>query len=307
MKSSGFLLGCVAAWLVALPLAAFACDIELKPVALDVKLRDGSQLKVKPVHRGIRVHSRLGGEMDLFWATLKEMDFKAGEKAAVVQFGNGDRLTVAVGQAAVEVDSALGRLKVPLSEIEKIVVTVVESGRQNVALDKPVHGDDGASHGKGLAKHVTDGDPETHAKPPASSFDYRIDLQNGAAVSYCIDEIHINWGRFGDQFKGVRQTGGEGWASGSWPGEYVTSYAVQYRKHGEQDWREVHQFQGRPVNEDADGVEVRKEPAKSAGCSSESETLLKGLNLRGVAQLRIRAKGSHWIGLYELKAYGWEE
>ena len=50
-----------------------------------------------------------------------------------------------------------------------------------------------------------------------------------------------------------------------------------------------------------------KQPAKDEGCSSESITNIQGLQLERVAELRVRAKGSHWIGLYELEAHGFRE
>jgi hypothetical protein len=174
-------------------------------------------------------------------------------------------------------------------------------------MGKPVHGQAGGPNGMESAKHVTDGDPSTHAKPPASNFEYRIDLQDGANVSYAIEQIAINWGCYGDRFIGVRKQGEEKWASGAWPGEYVTSYKVEYRKVEQDNWEAVHQFSGRPVDENAAGVDVIKLPAKNAGCSSESFTILKDLDLHGVAELRISAIGGHWIGLFELEAMGHRE
>jgi len=280
---------------------------EAPKIRLGFHLGDGSQLMAAPVLPTLAVRSRLGGVMELKWSALDEVSFEAGPEALVARFSSGDRLTAALTADALEVDCLLGRLSIPAASVRSIRVDVMGGAARNVALGKPVHGADGASHGQGLARHLTDGDPATHAKPPASAFDYRIDLQAGAEASYGIEEIVIDWGHFGDQFLGVREQGGGNWSGGAWPGEYVTSYTVEYRRLNEEDWRPVHEFKGRPVDEKAEGVLVEKRPTQKAGCSSESVTRLQGLRLRGVAELRIRATGGHWIGLFELEALGWQE
>jgi len=284
--------------------AADAREQHVSRTTLEISLKDGSHLKSSPVDDSIRISSSLGGDMALRWVMLKQVNLEAGRAGALVEFENGDRLTVAVGVADLEVDCVLGRVKVPVHAIQKIVVSVVEGDCRNVALGKPVHGADGASNGEGLAKHVTDGDPATHAKPPASNFDYRIDLQAGEDVSYRIDEAVIHWGHFGDQFLGVRKHGSEQWAAAAWPGEYVTSYTLECLRRGSDEWQKVHEYHGRPVNEQGPGVVVEKQPSMQQGCSSESLTRLQGLQLKGVVQLRIRASGGHWIGLFELEAIG---
>ena len=276
-------------------------------VELSVHLKDGSQLKAVPLNGGLKVNPRLSGALNVSWEKIKQVNFGPGRVDAKLLCMNDDRLTVDLMTEGLEVDCALGRLTVPISSIRKIEVNVVGGACRNIALGKPVHGRDGASHGQGLARHVTDGDPSTHAKPPGSSFDYRIDLQHGTDARFGISRIVINWGRFGDQYTGVRQKGGEAWASGSWPGEYVTSYVVECRKTGGEAWEVVHQHQGRPVIEDSPDVEVIKKPSKIPGCSSESITCIQGLNLVDVAELRVRAKGGHWIGLFELEAHGWQQ
>jgi len=276
-------------------------------VVLGLSLKDGSRIMATPVSNSVRVHQRLAGSIALDWAKIHHVTLEKGSAEVMVLFANQDRLTAGIEEKFLEVESALGRLQVPVETLVRIEVTRAGGPSNNVALGKPVYGEAGASHGEGLAKHVTDGDPATHAKPPASNFIYRIDLQDGADVGYRIKEIRINWGCFGDQFKGVRAEDGEKWASGAWPGEYVTSYEVEYRQAGQQNWVGFHQFKGRPVDEKAGGVEVRKRPTTIPGCSSESETRIWGLDLKNVAEFRIRAKGGHWIGLYEFEAHGHRE
>ncbi len=276
-------------------------------VQLSLNLSDGSKLRATPVLPALKVDQRIAGQLDLDWKAIKRIDMATAAADTSIHFVNGDRLTATVMARTLEFDSAIGRLKVPVGSIQHVDVTLIGGPCRNVALGKPVRGHDGASHGKGLAKHVTDGDPATHAKPPSSSFDYRIDLQNGTKASFTINSIVVDWGRFGDRFVGVRQKGSENWASGAWPGEYVTSYTIEYRQVNDNTWKSVHGFEGRPVDEKAANVVLIKEPSEQPGCSSESITHIQGLNLEKVAELRISAKGGHWIGLYELEAHGYQE
>jgi hypothetical protein len=69
-------------------------------------------------------------------------------------------------------------------------------------------------------------------------------------------------------------------------------------------WSSLHEFTGRPADEDASDVEVERFPTELPGCSSEVITTISGLELQGVAEIRIRAKGGHWIGLHELEVFG---
>ena len=276
-------------------------------IELQLNLKDGSKLKASPVSQVLSVNPRLAGTVNLQWEAIKSIDLKKGRADAVLLFANGDRLTAGIIPEFIQIDCSLGRLKVPVESITKLDIAVMGGMCHNVALGKPVHGRDGASHGKGLAKHVTDGDPTTHAKPPSSNFDYRVDLQNGTDATFTVNSIVINWGRFGDKFVGIRQKGSEEWVSAAWPAEYVTSYTIECRKAGQKDWQKVHHFNGRPVDEKAANIVLIKQPAKDAGCSSESITCIQGLQLEGVAEVRVRASGQHWIGLYELEAHGFRE
>lgn len=274
---------------------------------LELQLKDASQLKAVPLDVGLRANPRLANPLRVKWQSIHRVDLEKGAHQAVLHLVNEDRLTVELLDSSLRVGCLLGQVEVPMASIRRIEVSSIKGNRHNVALGKPVHGKDGASHGKGMAKHLTDGDPLTHAKPPASNFDYRIDLQAGTDTSYRIDEIIINWGHFGDHFKGIPAKEGKGWAKAAWPGEYVTSYVVECRKAGGQDWQVVHQHQGRPVDEDVPGVVVEKQEVDTDGYSSISITRLTGLQLHHVAELRIHAKGGHWIGLFEFKALGTAE
>jgi len=40
--------------------------------------------------------------------------------------------------------------------------------------------------------------------------------------------ITVHWGKFGDRFQGIRDESGTGWAAAAWPGEYVTSYQIEW-------------------------------------------------------------------------------
>ena len=276
-------------------------------IELVLRLLDGSTIKAMPAKPMLAAQSKHGRFLTIDWGKIQQVQLQDGRNQAKILLDGGDRLTAELAGQGIEVDSSLGRLHVPIDKLRVIEVSLLGGPVHNIALGKPVHGRDGASHGKGLAKHVTDGDPETHAKPPGSTFEYRVDLQNGKDVSFGIKRIVINWGQFGDKFVGVRKQGGEQWASGAWPGEYVTSYVVECRNPKIQEWMKVHEFKGRPVDEKAAGVEVIKRPSEKAGCNSEVMTVIDGLHIKNAAELRIRARGGHWIGLYEFEAHGHQE
>ncbi len=304
MKTMRWLL--VGMGLMLVPVMAWEKDPLPKPgagVKLEVGLKDGSVLhEVRPVDPLLRMGAEMGGGLAIDWSRVVKIKARDDGRFADVQFINGDHLTVRWIHAVLEADTAVGRVAIPWGQV--VQVDVASGSFSNLALGKPVSGEDGASNGEGLAKHVTDGDPATHAKPPASNFEYRVALMDGRDTPVGIREIRIHWGRFGDRFVGVRNPNGDGWAAAAWPGEYVTSYRVEVRKHGKEDWDLVHAHQGRPVEESCDGVQVTRMPAAEAGCSSESITTLSGLRFDGVAEIRISAMGGHWIGLYELEVFG---
>lgn len=173
----------------------------------------------------------------------------------------------------------------------------------NHALGKPVSGQDGASHGRGLARHLTDGDPSTHAKPPTSHFSYVVKLAAEPADGVRVEALKISWGRFGDYFSGIRKADGQ-WAHAAWAGEYVTHYTVEARMCESQDWVKIHEWKGRPSQEFGKHVWVTRQASNEPGVTSLVTTEIRGLDLEGVSDVRIQAKGSHWIGLFELEVLG---
>jgi hypothetical protein len=48
---------------------------------------------------------------------------------------------------------------------------------------------------------------------------------------------------------------------------------------------------------------VQKTDSKRRGASSDVTTTIRGLGLKAVSEIRISAKGSHWIGLYEVEVF----
>ena len=296
---------CLAACLLAAwPIFAQTEDTPTPAAVLNITLRDGSLIKAHPHNGRPRIEPVAGdGAFSPDWSLVREMKIDPANAGGSVFFKNADRLTFRWAEKSIRVNSAIGKLRIPVAEITAIEISGENETATNIALGKPVSGKDGASHGQGLAKHVTDGDYATHAKPPASNFDYRIDLRDGESNRFSIESIAVHWGRFGDRFKGVPKEGG-GWKTASWPGEYVTSYTIEYRQVGSDEWLPLHAWKGRPVEEKAEGVEVQRLPTDQPGCSSEVITTIVTPDIQNIAEVRIRANGSHWIGLYELEVFG---
>ena len=270
-------------------------------VSFEINLRDGSRIVAQATSASLSFQSDIAADLELTWAGVRSLKFE--DAKAVVQFSNGDRLSGQLPEGSLTVGTVLGQISIADDHILSITeITISDDPRENIALGKKVSGRDGASHGKGLAAHVTDGDYRTHAKPPAFGFNYTVDLRTENDQGFSVGEIAIHWGHFGDRFIGIRK--GKGWASGSWPGEYVKSYRVEYRCATSDDWIELHQWKGRPAEESCEGVTVDKRPTQRAGCSSETTTTIGDLELENVAEIRISAQGGHWIGLFELEVYG---
>jgi hypothetical protein len=155
-----------------------------------------------------------------------------------------------------------------------------------------------------LAKHVTDGDYGTHAKPPAFQFDYRIDLREPYHPGFSVSALKIHWGHFGDRFVGIPGPDGKGWAPAAWPADYVTSYEIRYRSTDSDEWTPLHRCGRRPADETGKNVVVERLPTKYQGANADVITTIDGLDLKNVAEIRIQAKGGHWIGLFELEVIG---
>lgn len=274
------------------------------PTKLVISLHDGSVLHGTTNDTNIKVqYTTISPDpISLNWSAIEKITTSPSTSSIKVELNNGDTMTSQWGNDVISVESSLGTLKVP-TRLIKDIKSSTTTKQVNIALGKPVSGRDGASHGKGLAKHVTDGDPSTHAKPPASNFDYTIQLSKEGDKGYDIDTLKVHWGRFGDRFKGIKSSDGS-WASAAWPAEYVTSYQIFYRIAGSDQEVSCHSWNGRPAEETGPNVDVERLPTDEAGCSSNSTTTIKNLCLKNVTSLRIQAKGSHWIGLYELEAFG---
>ena len=268
--------------------------------SFNISLNDGSQIVARATSNCLPFQTALIGEVELNWSSIRSLKF--GDGKVVVDFPNGDHLSGQLTQEAFTVDTAFGQISIPRDQIRTIAeIKITTAPRENIALGKAVTGQDGASHGKGLAAHVTDGDLSTHAKPPAFHFDYTVDLRTPNEDGFSVGEIVIHWGHYGDRFKGIRK--GDGWSSGSWPGEYVKSYRLDYRCVSSDEWVELRHWAGRPADETGEDIRVQKTPTQREGASSDIKTTITGLKLENVAEIRIRAQGGHWIGLFELEVF----
>ncbi len=299
------------ALLIALPLCPLAASGSIQPPAhlqgirLQVVLLDGSTIHARPCKKALLFVPKVTPHsIRLPWPQIQQLEQDPKTSTLTVSFANGDKLRGRWTGDSLPFFTSFGRIDVPCAQIARIAQIPAPPARVNLALGKPVFGKDGASHGKGLAAHVTDGDYDTHAKPPASRFSYRIDLCDGALTACSIDALKIHWREFGDRFQGIRSTDGEGWASAAWPGEYVSSYQVEYRQLSSENWLPLHQWAGRPADEKATNLTVEKKPSERPGCSSDVSTTIHGLTLADVAEIRISASGGHWVGLYEVEVFG---
>jgi hypothetical protein len=274
------------------------------PFRLQVVLSDGSTIHAQPVNRTLPfIPDAIVGSSHLKWESIRQLERSSESPDVTISFANGDKLSGHLPGGCLPFLTSFGKIDIPYAQIKRIGEIVPTPGRINLALGKTVSGEDGASFGKGLAAHVTDGDCDTHAKPPASHFSYSIDLRDGEKTGFSVDELKIHWKEFGDRFLGIPSPDGAGWASGSWPGEYVTSYQIEYRAIGSEDWLPLHQWAGRPADETSDKVAVEKSVSKRQGASSDVTTTIQGLGLKDVSEIRISASGSHWIGVYEVEVF----
>lgn len=175
------------------------------------------------------------------------------------------------------------------------------NGRDNIALHKACSGQDGAgANNQAFSWKLTDGDLKTEAKPPASGFQYTIDLQQfhgGKRIEdrFDIHDVIISWGPYGTPYI----------ADGGQPQSYITGYRLEFRDKPDGEWQLIHDFSGVPADEKADRVEVALEPLDNPHHAGEVTTWLQKLEVRRASQLRLTGRGGlHWIGCFELAAYG---
>lgn len=119
--------------------------------------------------------------------------FTAMKSLVTLSFTNGDQLSGRWASESLPFKTSFGQISIPCAQITRIGEIQAGSARANLALNKPVFGPNGASTDEGPA-HVTDGDYDTHAKPPASHFSYRIDLREGEKNSMQVEELKITGG-----------------------------------------------------------------------------------------------------------------
>lgn len=270
-----------------------------------IALADGSIIQAQATADKFPIIPMISGEtMSVNWMQIKNISVTPANETLTISFQNGDKLSGKWSGENMTVQTSFGVIHVPYSKMTAIDNIRASSAKKNIALGKPATAIDSTLAVTSILKHVTDGNHDLHPSTRASSFCYSIDLRNGEKTSYSVDEVRINWKEFGDRFLGIPSPEGIGWASGSWPGEYVTSYRLEYRELGSEKWTCFHEWNGRPVDEKSSKVIVSKTDTKRQGASSDIMTTLHGLQLKNISDIRISAKGGHWIGLNELEVYG---
>lgn len=274
-------------------------------VRFRLALADGSIIQAQATDDEFPFIPIISGQtITVNWKQIKNIAIIPANEAMTISFQNGDKLSGKWHGEAMRVQTSFGKFNISYDKIASIDNVRTNPARSNIALGKPAIARDGTLSDIRMTKHLTDGNHDVHPGTKASSFCYSIDLRNGEKTSYCVDEVRINWKEFGDRFLGIPAPNGNGWASGSWPGEYVTSYQLEYRESGTENWICFHEYNGRPVDERSENVIVEKTDTKRQGASSDTMTILRGLQLKNVSDIRISAKGGHWIGLNELEVYG---
>ena len=125
--------------------------------SFEINLRDGSRIVAQATSASLSFQADIGADLELTWAGIQSLKFE--DAKAVVQFPNGDRLSGQLPEGSLTVGTVLGQISIADDHILSITeITTSDDPRENIALGKKVSGRDGASHGKGLAAHVTDGD-----------------------------------------------------------------------------------------------------------------------------------------------------
>ncbi len=231
-----------------------------------------------------------------------------------------ERRTIVVAEGSARVDGTRrkgymnnGSVGIPFCVAALLLALPVCAGTrsENVALGKHVTSEAaGSSEYRRSADRLTDGNLETDAYPGAFSLDYTVSLLAHAgkdaavdAASYDVQTVVIHWGKFGRHFPGAKQADGS-WVPAAYEADYVNGYRVEYLTRRSEEWTLLHECKGRPTDEKAEGVLVRRDPASATSSEGNVTTTLDDLPLRDVIAIRIRATGAHWIGVYELEALG---
>ena len=155
-----------------------------------------------------------------------------------------------------------------------------------------------------VASCLTDGQlVNPPAAPGSVRIDYTIDLRRTtdgldlAALlprGYRIHRIVVHWRHFG----GTRPNKQGGLF------HYAQKYDVMAQPVGSTQWLPVRRCNTPPEKEPED---LTGSPLILKYVSDNRQTMLAGLDLRRIARLRLIASGPHWLGAYELQAFGLPE
>ena len=188
---------------------------------------------------------------------------------------------------------------------------IIAGSSNNVALGKLVTSNiaESKTYARAAAR-MTDGNQKTDAYPGSHSLDYTLNLtihaERGAktdAGGFDLDSLVIDWGEYGRHFPGSKQADGS-WAPAAYKADYVHWYQIDYATASCNDWQKLHECHGRPTDEDSKLIKVERIPVTASFSEGEVKTTLKDIHLHHVTKIRIRARGAHWIGIYELSAFG---
>lgn len=279
------------------------------PLQLVVNLTDGSRLVGETALTSLPLRSEALGKLEIPFARIRTVKFSPNHESATLTLVNGDRIDGVISTADLPLRTLFGPVKILTVLAQDIKVLV--AGAANVALGKQVTAHEPGSVGHQLAANrLTDGNQETEAFPGASAFDYTVDLlvcaAKDCALEAAIFEVQtvvIHWGKFGRHFPGAKQADGS-WVPAAHEADYVNWYRVDYRTSDSKDWRLLHESNGRPTDENVAGVVVTRDPPTATASEGNVTTTLDDLALHDVVAVRIRAKGEHWIGVFELEVLG---
>jgi hypothetical protein len=283
--------------------------VNVAPLQLMVYLTDGSRLLGETALTSLPLRSEALGNLEIPLARIRTVKFSPNHGSATLTLVNGDRIDGVISAGELPLRTLFGPVKIPTVLAQDIRILV--AGAANVALSKQVTAQEPGSVGHQLpADRLTDGNQETEAFPGASAFDYTVDLLICAAkdcaaeaASFDVQAVVIHWGKFGRHFPGAKQADGS-WVPAAYPADYVNWYRVDYMTSDSKDWRLLHESNGRPTDENVAGVVVTRDPPTATASEGNVTTTLADLTLHDVVAARLRAKGEHWIGVYELEVQG---